>query len=246
MITSKQNEKIKFIKSLSQKKHRDEHGLYVAEGVKMVREAFLLKKEVVSVVVTEKAYELLQSDLNSAGAEILVVSESVFSAVSGEVSPQGALCVIKREEKGLKSPNSACIFLDGVSDPANVGAIIRTAVACGIYDVYMALPCADAFSPKAVRASMSGIYSVNVYEGKAEELIKVIDCPVYVADMNGKNAFSFSPSEKFCLVLGNEGHGVSDFMKSKATETLSIPMKNGIESLNAGVSAGILMYLLKN
>lgn len=244
MITSKQNEKIKFVKSLSQKKYRDEHGLYLAEGVKMVREALEKGKKVRSIVLTEKAERLI--DLKGYSAEILIVSDDVFYSISGESTPQGALAVIEKDENVLNSPKKSCLFLDGVSDPANVGAIIRTAVACGITEIYMATPCADAYSPKAVRASMSGIYSAKIYEGQAEELLKVITLPIYVADMNGENVFSFEAKEQFCLVIGNEGHGVSALLKQKANRILSIPMQNGVESLNAGVSAGILMYLLKN
>ena len=244
MITSKQNEKIKFVKSLSQKKYRDEHGLYLAEGVKMVKEALEKGKKVRYVILTEKAMRLI--DLGGYNAEVLIVSDDVFSSISGESTPQGALAVIEKDAYTINSPKESCLFLDGVSDPANVGAIIRTAVACGITEIYMATPCADAFSPKAVRASMSGIYSVKVYEGQAEDLLKVISLPIYVADMNGENVFSFNKKEKFCLVIGNEGHGVSPLLKQKANKILSIPMQNGIESLNAGVSAGILMYLLKN
>ena len=244
MITSKQNEKIKFVKSLSQKKYRDENGLYIAEGVKMVKEALEKGKKIRFIILTEKAENLI--DLKSTSAEVLIASDDVFSSISGETTPQGALAVIEKDVSTLNSPKDSCIFLDGVSDPANVGAIIRTAVACGITEIYMATPCADAYSPKAVRASMSGIYSVRVYEGTAEELLEVISLPIYVADMNGENVFSFDKKEKFCLVIGNEGHGVSPLLRQKANKILSIPMQNGVESLNAGVSAGILMYLLKN
>ena len=244
MITSKQNEKIKFVKSLSQKKYRDENGLYIAEGVKMVKEALEKGKKIRFIILTEKAENLIY--LKSTSAEVLIVSDDVFSSISGETTPQGALAVIEKGVSTLNSPKDSCLFLDGVSDPANVGAIIRTAVACGITEIYMATPCADAYSPKAVRASMSGIYSVKVYEGTAEELLEVISLPIYVADMNGENIFSFEEKEKFCLVIGNEGHGVSPLLRQKANKILSIPMQNGVESLNAGVSAGILMYLLKN
>lgn len=242
MITSRQNEKIKFIKSLSNKKVRDESGLYVVEGVKIVKEAFKMEQRVKTVVCTEKGLTLL----GEVRAEVLTVSEEVFSAISSEKSPQGVIAIIEKTLNPLRFPQGKCLFLDGVSDPNNVGAILRTAAACGYNDVYVAFPSADPYGPKTARVSMSGLFKVNVFEGSREELLSFINCPIYVADMNGEDVFSFKSDKAFCLVIGNEGHGISQEVKQKATKTISIPMQNGIESLNAGVSAGILMYALKN
>jgi tRNA G18 (ribose-2'-O)-methylase SpoU len=93
---------------------------------------------------------------------------------------------------------------------------------------------------------MSGIFKVKVYTGEREELLDKIDMPIVVADMGGEDAFSASILSPFCLVIGNEGRGVSETLRKKANYTVKIPMQNGMESLNAAVSAGILMYALKN
>ena len=93
---------------------------------------------------------------------------------------------------------------------------------------------------------MGGVFKVNVYNVEREKFLNEINVPLVVADMNGKNVFETKISEKFCIVIGNEGRGVSKQVKEKATATVSIPMENQMESLNASVSAGILMYLLKN
>jgi TrmH family RNA methyltransferase len=138
------------------------------------------------------------------------------------------------------------LLLDGVADPSNVGAIIRTAVASGYKEVFLTSECADAFSPKAVRSSMSGVFRAKVMRGELGEILSVIDCPIVVADMGGENVFERKIQGKFCLVIGNEGRGVSDSLKTKADIIVSIPMQNDMESLNASVSAGILMYNLKN
>ena len=90
---------------------------------------------------------------------------------------------------------------------------------------------------------MSGIFKVKLYFGDREELLKSVGTSLIVASMEGENAFTFNPPDKFCLVIGNEANGVSDTVKQKADYTVSIPMQNGVESLNASVSAGILMYL---
>lgn len=241
MITSKQNSFIKEIRSLSDKKFRDKLNLYLVEGIKPVKEALDLNLSVFAIIGTEKG--LSQIDAN--GVRVECVSEEVFRSISAEVTPQGVIAVIKKPENLLKKPCSSCILLDGVSDPSNVGAIIRTAAASGYKTVFMTEECADPFSPKAVRSSMSGVFRVNIARAKLEEILSVVDLPIYVADMQGENVFTHTPKSDFCLVIGNEGHGVSKVLKDKADFTVSIPMQNGVESLNAAVSAGLLMYNLK-
>ena len=241
MITSRQNSFIKEVRSLSDKKARDKTGWYVAEGVKMVKEASSNKNvDVLFVVGIKEKLDLIDCPTDKK----VEVDTQVFSSITAEVSPEGVLAVIKKPENKLTSPNGKCLFLDGVSDPANVGAIIRTAVCAGFLDVYC-VNTADPFSPKSVRASMGGIYRANVVSGKREEIISLIDKPFIVADMGGVNVYDFNIGKDFCLVIGNEANGVSNELKEKADYVVSIPMQNGMESLNASVSAGILMYLLK-
>lgn len=240
MIISRQNAFIKQIRSLADKKFRDELNLYIAEGVKMVSEAIFSGQTVKAVVGTAKGL----SQVAVADLKTEEVSEDVFKSISGEVSPQGVLAVI---EKPSEKPyvHGSCVFLDGVKDPANVGAVIRTAAASG-YDTVYLCETADPYGPKAVRASMSGIYKVNAVNVTREEFAKSNKLPVVIADMNGENVFDIRLSGDVCIVIGSEGKGVSDFMRGLADKTVSIPMENGMESLNASVSAGILMYALKN
>lgn len=240
MITSKQNDFIKRVRSFKDKKNRDAFGEYIVEGVKSVKEA--IERATVVAVITVPAYE---NGVMFSGGKTETVSEEVFKSVSEEISPQGVLAVVKKpESRPLCGGN--CVLLDGVSDPANVGAIIRTAAAAGYNDVLLTEDCADPFSPKAVRASMGGIFRVNIVRGERENLVKSLKIPFVVADMRGENVFGFKPKAPFCLCIGNEGNGVSDAIKKRADFTVSIPMENNVESLNAAVSAGILMYNLKN
>lgn len=242
MITSKQNSLIKQIRSLSDKKFRDKLNLYLIEGVKLVREAISLSLPIFAIVGTEKALK----EIDCKNYRYETVTDEVFSFITTEVSPQGVVAVIEKPSNELCAPNGSCVLLDGVSDPTNVGAIIRTATASGYNNVYLTNDCADQFSPKAVRASMSGVFRINSARGSAEELLKAINLPVVVADMKGENLFNHNIKGDFCLVIGNEGHGVSEFIRKSANYTLSIPMQNGMESLNAAVSASLMMYGLKN
>ncbi|MBO7187009.1 MAG: RNA methyltransferase [Clostridia bacterium] len=244
MIESKQNERVKKIRSLFNKKFRTEYSLFVAEGVKPVSEALISNAGVVTVFGTEKALLEVESlGASFSGVEVLTVTDAVYKSVSDEVSPQGVLAVIKMPDLSPVKTEGKCLLLDGVSDPGNMGTIIRTAAASGFNQIYC-INTVDPFAPKTVRSSMSGIFKVKIYSGERQEILKSIDTPLIVASMEGVNAFSFTSPEKFCLVIGNEANGVSDFVKNKADYTVSIPMQNGVESLNAGVSAGILMYLL--
>ena len=242
MITSKQNALVKEIRSLSDKKFRDRLGVFVVEGVKPVKEAIALGLNVKDIVFTEKgeiALGKIKSDIKSQ-----TVTEEIFSYISEEVTPQGVLAVVFKPENELRPPKGNALLLDGVSDPANVGAIIRTAAAAGYNDIYMTDDSADPYSQKAVRASMSGVFRVRVMRGERETLFDSIDLPFWIADMDGQNVFEVKPDGNFCLVIGNEGRGVSKLAVERADFTVSIPMENGVESLNAAVSAGILMYNL--
>ncbi len=243
MIVSRQNSLVKLIRSLSDKKNRDKEGLFIAEGVKIINEAISIGASIYKIVATEKGLSLL--DKKALTFSIEVVSEEIFSYISDEVTPQGALALIKKPNLEICAPTGNCLFLDGVSDSSNVGAIIRTAAASNFNEVYIANG-ADAYSPKSVRATMSGIFRVKVFSGDREKLLNAINLPIVIADMKGENVFNFKVKEKICLVIGNEAHGVSNLLREKAKYSVSIPMANGVESLNAAVSAGILMYILNN
>ncbi len=243
IITSKQNAKIKEIKSLQQKKFRILTKKYLVEGVKMIKDALSCGEDVETIVTTPKTFACFE-DYKSLSDRIITVSDEVFSYLSLEVNPQGVIAVVKKKEKEIPYAKDSVLLLDRVSDPGNLGTIIRTAAASGYKDIYL-LNCVDAFNPKTVRASMSGIFHVNLNEG-GEELLSFIDLPMISADMSGESVFEFCPPKAFCLVIGNEANGISDRVKNLSKYTVKIPMENTVESLNAGVAAGILMYALKN
>lgn len=241
MITSKQNSLIKEIRSLKDKKFRDKLGLFVVEGIKPINEAIDLGVPLSLIISTERAFDAVKK----CDVRIETVSEEVLKSVSEEVTPQGALALAVKPDNTVKPPCGNCLLLDGVSDPSNVGAIVRTAAAAGYNDIYLTEDAADAYAQKAVRSSMSGIFRVNVMRGGVSEILNAISLPVCVADMDGESVFTFNNKGAVCLVIGNEGHGVSEEVRKRATFTVKIPMENGVESLNAAVSAGILMYNLK-
>lgn len=236
IITSKTNPLIKTVASLSDKKFRKQLGLYVVEGVKPVRECLSAGCGIEKIICTEDKVELFD------GATC--VSESVFKSISSEVTPQGVLAVVRIPQNNLTNPKKPCLLLDCLQDPGNLGAVIRTANGAGYEDIYL-INCTDPYSPKAVRASMSGIFFVNLYQGSREEILNAISgVPLICADMCGEDIFALKPPELFCLCIGNEGSGISAEIKNSASFTVKIPMRRTCESLNAAVSAGIAMYTL--
>ena len=244
MITSKQNQTVKTVVSLKQKKNRELLGLYVVEGEKMVFDALSFGAEVTQIFATEKYADYPFKNIE----QVIFVSDAVFKVMSDEVTPQGILAVVKIPKNGDITRLSRCLLLDRVQDPGNVGAIIRLAVACGVTDI-LTIDSADAYSQKAVRSSMSGIYHVNIYrfsESECLSLIKQNGLSLICADLAGENVFKFKTPNKFCLCVGNEGNGISDNLIKNATDVISIPMNKGVESLNVAVACGVTLYTLLN
>lgn len=242
IYTSKQNAIIKEIASLKDKKYRSKLGLYIAEGIKMVNEAIKYRLPIQKIVVTEDC----KTSIIDNSLDTITVSSEVFSYLSEDVTPQGVLAVIKIENNSVKTSKNRALILDGVSDPGNMGTIIRTAVALNYNDLYL-INCVDPYSSKCVRASMSGIYFVNINKCSFNECLSSLKgYKIIVADMNGKDLDEYkTTNEKLAIVVGNEANGVSGEFKSIADETLSIKMSDRSESLNVGVATAIMMYKLK-
>ncbi|MDD6995251.1 MAG: RNA methyltransferase [Candidatus Borkfalkiaceae bacterium] len=252
IITSKNNPFIKEAVSLKDKKGRKERGLFLAEGEKMTAECLAAHRRIGRVFFAEnyagKYAERIRSLLKENGVaedKIIRVSQAVFDCISEEKTPQGVLCEVKIPENKPKPPEGDALLLDGVADPGNLGTIIRTANAAGFNEIYL-VNCADAYSPKCVRASMSGIFFTLPYSVSREEALRLLrGVPVVAADMGGQNVFSFSAPEKIALAVGNEANGLSEEVRRAAAYTVSIPMRAAQESLNAGVAAAVCMYALR-
>ena len=241
ILTSKNNPLLKETAALKEKKARKEQGAFLVEGRKMAAECLKSDFEIERVFISE-SYE---GEISFAEELIVRVSDDAFRFLSDEKTPQGILCRVKIPVRPLASPKGKCLLLDGVSDPGNVGTIIRTANAAGYEEIYLTEECADPYSPKSVRASMSGVFFTKLYRGKRTEILAALEgTPIIVADMGGENVFTFVSPEKFALAIGNEANGISAETFENAAYTVKIPMQATQESLNAAISAGIIMYEL--
>ena len=246
VITSISNEKVKLLRSLMDAKGRRTTGLYVAEGANLVKD--IPESAVVrAIFLKESKAEEYHNLVSRFAREPVVLSDELFDRVSDTVTPAGVAAVIEiPKSSDLSDINEEkVIVLDHVADAGNVGAILRTAVAAG-YQKAVLMGSADPYSPKAVRASMSAIFKINLCfcDNKSFLCSKNIESyDIIVLDMLGENIFTHIPRGRFALVVGNEAHGVSAEIKQRG-RALSIPMKS-MESLNAAVSAGVAMYLLE-
>ena len=237
-ILSTQNEKIKFVKKLQQKKYRNETNLFLVESEKLILEAYNAGYEIVELYVSDK-FDKLQNVCKNT----YKISSQVMKNISCLVTPAGCVAVVRKKEK--KEKGEYILVLENVQDPSNVGAVIRTAFGAGFMTVYT-IDCADEYEMKALRSSMGAIFHVNVITTNYEELLLKKDVCFICASMEGENVYAFEkPGGRIGLVIGNEGHGVSEKLRKLCTKTISVPMQNGLESLNAGVSAGLIMYAIK-
>lgn len=242
VISSKDNKLIKLLQKLTQKKYRDEYGLFVVEGFRNVKDIIDFDKTLIqNIFISNSSYDNIDNSFENA----LLVEERILNSVSETKSPQGIMAIVKKpESKNITS--DYVLFLDKVRDPGNVGTLIRTACACGYNDVILS-DCADPFSGKVARSTMSALVKINlIFASERElELLKSNSYEIICADLDGKNLFEYKPTSKICVIIGNEANGISDEIKALSHTSLTIPMSKDIESLNAAISGGIMMYNLK-
>lgn len=242
IITSNTNDKVRFVRKLWDKKYREESGLFVLEGVNLVRDLPLAAGVSSFFVTEERELEFAPVFARFPNAEVNVVTKTVFSKMAETESPYGVLAVVKIPQSPDRAPRTRAVLLDGVRDCGNLGTIIRTLVACGFSELYL-LDCADAFSGKTVRATLGGIFKLDticVDEVRALELCTQTQS--FVLDMDGENLFSCNVSaEPLLLVAGSEAHGVRPSIVSACKKVVSIPMQN-IESLNVATAVAVAAY----
>lgn len=252
IISSTRNQFVKLAKSLQEKKFRSETGLFLAEGINLLKD-MPDSVTVEYIFVTKQRmdeFSSISSSERSSGlfytrAQVYCVTEEVMQYISDTKTPYGILAVCRIPERSFRLPEKNAILLDGVSDPGNIGTIIRCAAACDFKDVYL-LDTADLYSPKVVRATLGGLFRVNTYVINAEEAEELISSTQSIAlDMNGENILEKKVEGPVLLIAGSEAHGVRKDFLDLAGKIYSLPMHNGIESLNVAIASAVAMYQIK-
>lgn len=248
IITSLDNKIVKEARSLNDKKYRKLHNKFLVDGEKLVNEAVSGDVCVDKLFIDSSRTSNFNYIIEKFKGKIVLVSTKVFNSISENMTPQGIIAeVIMPEVKELNTmQGQPVLVLDRIQDPGNLGTIIRTAVATGFKNLIL-IDSVDPFSPKVVRSSSGGIFNVNIFKMSESEVIDYSsnnNIELLVADMGGENIFKTKiESNNYALVIGNEGQGISDTFK-KIGRAISLPMKKEMESLNAGISASVLMYTL--
>lgn len=255
VICSKDNRIIKEASSLSEKKNRDELGLYLLEGPNIVKEAMEEGGRVRFIFTrageqSEEIAEILRmaDGQNLAAYEL---TSDVFAKVTHTDSPQGIAAVFEKRQIDQteffeKAGSGNIAVLDRLQDPGNVGTILRTAEAFGFSGIILMKGCADVYQPKIVRAAAGSLLRLPLLfldsADEAAELLSAHGKKIFAAAMDGQTELSKAKlSKDAAVVIGNEGNGVCQAFMEKA-ETLSIPMEGKTESLNAAIAAATIMY----
>jgi len=249
-ITSLRNPAVLAAKALRNKKDRDECGLFLCEGEHMVAEAVAnVPQSVRQIFVTDGAAERYAAMAAEApGVQCYVVPTQVLAAITQVKTPQGVAAVVQKPAPApLGGLGARVVLLENVQDPGNVGTVLRTADAAGFDACVLTPGCADPFSPKALRATMGSVFRVPVAQAEgAVQAVKALardGYTVVASVLDGEDFFAREPlPEKVCLIVGNEGAGVTPEAAAAAARRYRLPMRGGAESLNAAVAAAIFMY----
>lgn len=266
VITSRNNETVKWAAALSAKKERERSRAFIAEGEKLSFEALDTGLPVSHIFVHESKKDTLFARLEKyfsnnfyKDTAVITLSDGAFSKISTESAPQGIISVIKYldffkdtdiiyKEEFLKLPNERAIFLSSVRDPGNLGAVIRSAAAFGVEHIILTADSADIYNPKTVRSAMGSLFHVKATVvrdavGTVKELIS-----------SGRRAFAAELREgavsvadaaltsSDVVIIGNEGHGISPDLSAASSGSVYIPISGKTESLNAAVAAALFMW----
>ena len=251
VITSKDNEMVKHIKKLSEKKYRDQNNCYIVEGIKLVEEAIQEDAQIEKIVICEestKNSEISKSLMYEiAKYDCIYVTEKIFKTLTQVMSPQGILAVIKKNNgRPQVKYDEIIVALDDIQDPGNLGAILRTVDSVGLKQVIVSKGTVDVYNPKVVRSSMGAIFRVEVIEvenlKETIEMIKRNDYKLLVTSLQTDNSVYDIDYNKKVIVIGNEANGVSKEIQDIADNKVKIPMLGKTESLNASVATGIILY----
>jgi TrmH family RNA methyltransferase len=242
--------KEKFIISLQRKKIREQEGLFVIEGDKLVREFLLAKIKIKTLVANSEFINSLSEIQIRFIDEIEEVSYEELKHISSLKTPHNALAVVPVPERIMNISEimkQLCVAIDFVQDPGNLGTIIRAASWFGIRNIVCSSDCVDLYNPKVIQASMGAILHVNVFYSDLKTFIiqaKESNIPVFGTLLDGESIYNQSLTNKGIILLGNESNGISDELIPLVTHKIMIPGAGkplpGIDSLNVSMAASIV------
>lgn len=251
MITSSQNPRIQQVRKLiAQKKERDESGFYVLEGVRLIEEAMKKKEHCRLLLYTDplspRAEALVRSFVDQ-GVDTEEIAAQLMKTISDTESPQGVLAVMEMTKPVIPDKLDFIIIVDAIRDPGNLGTMIRTAAAAAADILILTPGCADPYAPKVLRSAMGTHFMIPMVQMDWSEIaakMKTIpDLQVLASIMDGgKSCWDYDLSKPTALIIGSEANGISRTAQDISDGKIFIPMPGNIESLNAAMAAGILIF----
>ncbi|MCL5037543.1 MAG: RNA methyltransferase [Chloroflexi bacterium] len=256
-ITGRDNNHYRSARSLKEKKGREEHGLFLAEGIKVL-EVLLESGMPVSMLFYEN--EILENErgsgllaaLKKKAEHVFIVPRRMLEQLAPSKNPQGIVAAVpfmKKPGADFGDEDGLYLTLDNVSEPGNLGAIFRTAWAVGARGIILTGEHADPYNPKVVRASAGGLFKVPFMEfSGCKDFIRWLQdkkiTPVAAVPAGGDGIAKFKDEKRVAIVLGSEAHGISNELLQAVDKKVSLPLAPGVESLNLAVTAGILAYFM--
>jgi len=252
VITSKENEQVKQIKKLKDKKYRDENKKYLIEGIRLIEEAIQENSDIDTIIICEECIkkEILDSKLlyEIAKYNCLYVTKSIFDTITDVKNPQGVMAIINQKEKQttIDYKEEVIVILDNIQDPGNMGTILRTADSVGLKQIIISKNSVDVYNTKVIRSTMGAIFRINIIE--SDDLIKTVKeiknnkFNVAITDLNTNESIYDIKYNKSAIIIGNEANGVSKELAQIADNKIKIPMLGKTESLNASVATSIILY----
>ena len=229
---------INLIKDLKKQK-RENSSLLFLDNIKIIKDALNQNLKPKYIFVEDEKLNIWGDRF-----EIYKVDRKTIEQLSDSVTPQGVVCVIEYTQDIVVKPNTNFLVVDRLQDPGNVGTLIRTATACGFNYVFL-IDSVKVTNSKLVRSSVGTVFQNNIFSLSMNEFISKIkewDLPLVKADMEGENIFKQEFKSIVGVVVGNEGQGVCEEISNLCKYAIKIPMKEGVESLNASISGAIIMY----
>ena len=256
IISSKDNEFIKHIKKLKEKKYRDEYSEFIIEGIKLVKEAIQEKQNITQIVICddcEKNLKLTKEEMYEiAKNNCIYVTKKIFETLTDVNSPQGILAIVKKPKinkeinQEINYNEDIIVALDDIQDPGNLGTILRTIDSIGLKQIILSKNTADCYNPKVVRSTMGAIFRIKIIQSEdLEETLKEIQkhkFEIVVSHLKTNNSIYDLNYKNKVIVIGNEANGVEEKIVKIADKKIKIPMLGKTESLNASVATGIILY----
>lgn len=241
---------VKYIQSLSYKKLRDEEGAFIAEGPKVVAELLASQNFVCKIVCAEKEWLLSNKDLfNIPLSDIYEIDEDSLQKISLLKTPNKVIAVFRKKELSIQPElsNKITLALDEISDPGNMGTIIRIADWFAIENIICSENCVDCYNPKVVQSTMGSLARVNIFYTDLKTFFSTHEnISIYAATLSGKNVSEFKGLHEGFILIGNESKGINEELLDLSKNQITIPRSGNAESLNAAVATGIILSHIKS